>query len=189
MLKALGLLAVAVIAGLVWWLIRHEEVPEPGGSADSSRPTSSRPAGDFRTAVAPVRDASCTGHAYGKIRGFFARTDCQQLSRALYTTTKEGHKTLVSVAVVEMRTAADAKRLKRLTDTDGTGNVADLVREGKAPMPNAPEVSGGGYASRLAGRYVTIVESQAFDKAAGDELLGRISTNALRLAGQVSGTR
>lgn len=191
-LKALGLVLVAVLAGVVWWLIRDEDAGETS-SAGGSPPVTSEPKptteqrGDprFRPAMAPVHDSGCARHAYGDIREFFTRTKCVQLSRGLFTTRAGGKRVLVSVSVVQMRNAKQARELKRLTDTDGTGNVADLVREGRAPMPNPPDVADGAYDSKRSGNRVTIVESNSFDERAGQRLLNRVSADALRLADNV----
>ena len=66
---------------------------------------------------------------------------------------------VVSVAVVRMHDAASASAFKSLVDSSGTGNVADLLREGRG-FPGAPASLGNaGYGSSLLGDSVVIAET------------------------------
>ncbi|TNC24087.1 hypothetical protein [Amycolatopsis alkalitolerans] len=174
LLKAMGLVAVAVVAGLVWWLIRHE--PEA--------PVAQAPAKEFSFTAAggPVAGTDCAGKSTGEVRRWFADHACRKLTRALFTTNASGSKALVSVVVVTMPTDAGAGRLKALVDTDGTGNVLDLVHDGTARIAGAPALAGGEYASHADGNRVTIVLSAFFDGRQDRATLGRVNTEALDLA-------
>ena len=59
----------------------------------------------FRLEAAQA-DASCAGHAYDQVSGFFQATDCTGLSRALYSTTVDGHPMVVAVSKVRMPAGA-----------------------------------------------------------------------------------
>ncbi|SDY03665.1 hypothetical protein SAMN05421504_104294 [Amycolatopsis xylanica] len=177
-LKGAGLVGIALVSGLVWWLIRHEPaepVAEPPGKS----------AGEFQFAVAesPQVATDCEAHSYSKTKEFFAEHMCTRLSRALYTTTAGGAKALVSVVLVTMPDGEQAQELKKLTDRDGTGNVDDLVKDGTAKIPNAPKVYKAKYDSHVTGNEVAIVMADFFDGHKDDPLLKRITTDALRLAG------
>lgn len=175
--KALALVGVAVLAGLVWWLVRHDA----GGS-----PVAQPPAKEFAftPTEGPVAATDCAGKSTDDVKKWFANHPCQALSRALYTTTANGSKALVSVVLVTMPSADQAQQLKTLADRDGTGNVSDLVRDGTAKIAGAPKLADGVYASRVNGNRVTIVLSAFFDGHADKATLGRVDTEALDLSAQ-----
>nr|WP_085977968.1 hypothetical protein [Saccharomonospora marina] len=181
-LHAVGLVAVAVVSGLVWWLIRSGG----GVSGEPAAPTPANPltSGEFSyTVVAgPQTSTDCAGNAYGDVANWFVQHPCERVVRALYTTRSGEARALVSVVVVTMPTATQAQQLKLITDTDGTGNVNDLVRDGTASLPGAPSVAGGEYHSKSEGKEVTIVESEFYGDHADDALLTRIGSDALRLS-------
>lgn len=195
LLRGLGLLAVAVISGLVWWYINNDS-PQAG---PQSEPTSQPSAGEFQFTAHqqvpnPLHDSNCADHAYDKVQKFFQKTPCQQLSRALYTTTdREGRTVYTNVSVVRMSTDAEAAELRELTDANGTGNVSDLVREGIVKLPPLTSLSDG-YEAVQRDRNVIIVESD-FDPAAkkGDKAqdgatLDAICRDAIRLGEEISTT-
>ncbi len=189
-LRILGLLAVSVISGLAWWYINKEDGSTGAGPATSTAP----PPGQYQfTPVEgvekPRHDSSCAGHAYDKVDTFFKTTPCDQLTRAIYTTsTQDGRKVYTNVSIVQMRTADDAAALRALTDKDQTGNVNDLVREGIVKVAGLKSLSlGGGYKAVQQDRSVIIVESDfepsaKRDKAEDEKILDSICEDVLRLA-------
>ncbi|UJW31874.1 hypothetical protein L3Q67_43100 [Saccharothrix sp. AJ9571] len=177
--KGVGLVLVAVVSSLVWWLIRYEAEPEVQAQPD---PLVS---GEFKyeRVAGPVTSTDCAGNAYGEIERWFAAHPCQRVVRALYVTNAgEGARALVSVVLVTMPDPELAAQLKAVTDTDDTGNINDLVRDGTAKLPKAPEVAKGNYESKASGADVTIVEGDFYDKHKDDPLLKRVTTDALRLS-------
>jgi hypothetical protein len=134
--------------------------PQPGDTADL----------DGRTFSAQVVDRvdSCRDHAYGRVAEFLAATDCTGLSRALWATQVDGQGVVVAVSRVQMPDTAAARQLQALADTTGTGNVNDLLREGKGYSGGPSELSGTEYASAVSGPVVTIVESSWVQAGAGD---------------------
>jgi hypothetical protein len=124
-------------------------------------------------------NATCNGHSYDAVAGFFANNDCTDLDRALWSAEVEGLPAVVSVARVTMPDPASAQALRSLADTDGSGNVSDLLREG-ASYEGAPErLSGAQYASSQQGATVTIVETSW----AGGERGATSALDALASAG------
>lgn len=204
LMLAIAMLAVAVVSGLVWWLIRHDSdsaapgagVPVPADSsatssteADEGTPSSSTvpdsiEAGRFTyNALAPADvSENCAKVSYGKVEDWFEDKPCEHVVRGLYTTKEDGARALVSVAVVTMPDAAQAKDLKTLTDTSGTGNVSDMQRDGSVPTPGGPRVAGGGYASNIVDNTVTIIESAFYDGHRDRTLLNEITSEALGIA-------
>lgn len=187
LLQGAGLVVVAVVAGLVWWVIRHDTVTQ----AAQPRPVQDRArqgpltngAFDYTVAAGPVSTGSCVEHSYGKIHDWFAEHPCRRLSRGLYTTTAGGARALVSVSVVTMPTHAGAAELYELAFNNGTGNVSDLVRDGVATIPNAPKVAAGEYKSKIVGPRVTIVEANFFGDVENEGVLTRVASDARRLSG------
>ncbi|WP_236791766.1 hypothetical protein [Amycolatopsis sp. GM8] len=175
--KALGLVAVAVVAGLVWWLIRHEP----------AAPVAQAPAKEFAFTAAegPVAATDCTAKSTGEVKKWLGAHPCLGLSRALYTTTAGGTKVLVSVVVVKTSTSDEAKELKAIADRDGTGNINDLVTDGTAKISGAPKLLDGKYAARAEGNRLAIVLSAFFGGKQDQTTLTRVDTEALALAPQV----
>jgi len=134
--------------------------PQPGDTADLDGRTYSARAVD--------RVDTCRDHAYGRVAEFLAATDCTGLSRALWTTDVDGRAVVVSVSRVQMPDTAAARKLQALADTTGTGNVNDLLREGKGYAGGPAELAGAEYASAVSGPVVTIVESSWAQPGAGN---------------------
>ncbi|GAA1943223.1 hypothetical protein [Amycolatopsis minnesotensis] len=174
--KGAGLVAVAVVSGFLWWLIRHDG-DEPPSQAQGGE----KPAFDYKLAEGPKVASDCAANSYGEVKKWFGDHQCTRLSRALYTVNSGKAKVLVSVSLVTMPSPDLAAGLKQLTDTDDAGNVTDLVKDGTAKIAKAPKVAGGEYASNQAGAEVTIVEAAFFEKHEDKALLHRITTGALHL--------
>jgi hypothetical protein len=110
-------------------------------------------------------DTTCVGHSYGQVAGFFADSDCTGLSRALYSAEVGGHPMVAAISHVRMPDAARAQALRALTDTSGTGNVADLLREGVRYDGGPEKLVNSEYSSEQQGDEVTIVETSWVDQA------------------------
>ncbi|MDL5156285.1 hypothetical protein [Actinomycetospora termitidis] len=127
-------------------------------------------------------EPTCEGHAYGLAVQFLRERPCVQLDRALWTAESGGTPVVASVAVVRMHDAPSAAAFKSLVDSSGTGNVADLLREGRG-YPGAPTgVAGGGYSSTQLGETVVIAETDATGSgSASESSLDRLARAALGL--------
>jgi len=181
LLRGAGLVAIAVVSGLLWFLIRHDSTPD--------KPVAQPPAqntGQFKfTKVAgPEKSDDCVAKSYTKTKEFFQDNPCRSLVRALYTTESGGAKALVSVVVVGMPDSAKAKALKALTEKDGTGNVTDMVRDKTFAAPGTPSVSSddAAYASKVEGTNTTIVLADFYAKHKDKDLIESIADDALRLS-------
>lgn len=186
---AAGVLLLAVVA--VWALTSGSDPDdEPdarggsGGAATSAAQTSTVLVADGYqfVQVATRNDTDCAANAYGKVADFFRATPCAALDRALYTTTVDGRPAAVSVSLVRMPDAAGAGELRKLADTSGTGNVADLLRAGVTAPGAPPSFTSAGYASELDGATVVITEADFADPAVEDpDALDRLSRAAVQL--------
>ncbi|SDH51286.1 hypothetical protein SAMN05192558_10214 [Actinokineospora alba] len=172
---------VATLVGLGVWALTDSE-PAPPAPVAQHEFTFTRAA----EPAAAVLDSDCADHAYGQTKRFLATTACQQLTRALFTTTlSDGRVAYSSVAVVRMRSDADATALFELVRKDNTGSIADIVRDRAATAPGLDRLSKGGFAADKHGNDVVIVESDTATKDSDPEAhrneLKRVSRDALRL--------
>lgn len=125
---------------------------------------------------------SCTDHSYGRVAGFFAAQNCLGLSRALWSADVGGKPAVVSLSRVLMPDPAAAQALRRLADSDGTGNVNDLLREGVSYAGAPRSLSHAQYASAQDGATVTIVETSWAGAAPGSPAqLSALAAGALGL--------
>lgn len=135
------------------------------------------------TMQASRSDRDCGANSYGEVADYFAGTPCLGLTRALYTATLDGLPAVVSVSEVQMTDAEQAAEFRTLVDTNGTGNVSDLLRSG-VPLEGGPrELVAAAYASQLTGPVVRIVEVAYVDESAGgaDSTLDGAADDALTL--------
>jgi hypothetical protein len=112
-------------------------------------------------------EGTCLGNAYGQVAGFFEAGDCTGLARALWSTDVAGRAAVVSVAKVDAGDTVRARALRELADTNGSGNVSDLLREGVGYPGGPAALSSAEYASAVGGSIVTIVETAWADGAGG----------------------
>lgn len=181
LLRGAGLVAIAVVSGLLWFLIRHDSTPD---EPVAQPPAQNTGAYQFTKVAGPVSSNDCGANSYGDTQKFFQDSPCDSLVRALYTTESGGHKALVSVVLVGMPDSTKAKALKSLTEKDGTGNVTDLVRDKTFAGTGTPSVSGknSAYASKVNGTNTTIVLADFYEKHTDKKLIEAIADDALRLS-------
>jgi hypothetical protein len=195
LLVVAALVLVLVVGGIgVWALTGGTDAAGAGAPASTtSAPTSAAPlaalaVGDtqvvngttFTLRVAQV-DNSCQGHAYDAVAGFFASSDCAELSRSLWSADAGGQPAVVSLSRVTMPDVANAQALRSLADTDGSGNVSDLLREGVGYDGGPAKLSGAQYASAQQGTAVTIVETSWTGTAGASSALDALASSALSL--------
>ncbi|MGB3440466.1 MAG: hypothetical protein WBA97_17095 [Actinophytocola sp.] len=198
-LRIVGLVAVAVISGVVWYYIT-DDGKSPGTGADDGG-TEQQNEGRFALEPhpdmpEPETDENCVEHAYGRIQAHLQATPCDHLSQQLFVTEIDGRTVYASVSVVTMPDEEAAAELRALTDEDGSGNINDVVRDGGVTIEGMDRLSaGGGYAAKQNGREVVIVEAdldpkdqsedEQTQKKDEDEILDPVCNDALRLAQQV----
>jgi hypothetical protein len=166
-----GWLVVSVLVLVILLAIggRHSSDRSAGSTAGTptTSASTSRPSGSSSGSALPdgwTRRASdsqtdCAAHSYGQVQSFFARTPCISVQRLLATTSEHGRAVVIASSVVSFRTPAQAQQYLSLVNADGTGNVADLLREGVS-YPGGPErMPDAGFASRLDGNRVLVAEA------------------------------
>ncbi|WP_410673447.1 hypothetical protein [Amycolatopsis sp. cmx-4-68] len=185
-LRGAGLVAIAVVSGLLWFLIRHDSTPDEPVAQPPAQNTGQY---QFTQVAGPAKSTDCAAKSYGDTQKFFRESPCQSLVRALYTTETGGAKALVSVVVVGMPDSTKAKALKTLTEQDGTGNVTDLVKDKTFAGTGTPSVSGpdAAYASKVDGTNTTIVLADFYAEHTDKKLIEKIADDALRLSADLKG--
>ena len=128
-------------------------------------------------------DPTCEGHAYGLAVQFLRDHPCVRLDRALWSGDVGGSAMVASVAVVRMGDAASASAFKALVDSSGTGNVADLLREGRGFAGAPASLGNAGYGSTQVGESVVIAETApgAGSGSVGESTLDRVARQATGL--------
>jgi hypothetical protein len=161
-LKGLGLLGVALVSGLLWYLIRNN--PAPAGSAAAPPPSQTAGLYQFQPYQPATTESDCAAHATNRVKIYLQQHPCVSLTRSLYTTSlPDSQKVVTSIAVVRMDTAAAAKGLQQESDGNGTGHVKDLVEDGVV-IPGGPKaLQDGGYYSAVRGNRVIIAETEYVD--------------------------
>ncbi|CAM05114.1 hypothetical protein A8924_6277 [Saccharopolyspora erythraea NRRL 2338] len=179
LLRAAGLCAVAVISGLLWIALKPGSEPEP-----QAQDTAPRTKYQFAPVTKEDAFQGCKSISTSRIAQFFARQECDHLTRALYTTTlPDGDKVLTSVVTVLMPTPQSATELDELTTKNNTGNIKDLVEDGRQAEKNFPDLNDHAYASQRQDRLVVIGDSAYIGKKtpAKDPALLEVTRDALQL--------
>lgn len=168
---------------------RNTQDPTSEPSATTAPPGTPAPQAingtSFQPQVTEVTAAGgCAPHAYGQMQDFLTATPCAGMNRALFSATVNGRPVVVSVADVVLSDEANASAFKELVDTNGTGNVNDLLAEGKTyeGAPAKIDLDNAAYASSLDGKTVRIIEvgwTDDGDPAAAP--LDQVATSALKL--------
>jgi hypothetical protein len=183
-MRVLGLVAVAVLSGAVYWYINDK----PAGTQQTQDTTTAPREGVYvftphEKVLKPRVDSDCASHAYNKTQAFLAQPNtCEKVTQQLFTTKVGDRLALVSVAVVQMTSPEKAAELRALTSQNNTGNVNDLVKEGVVTVGGLKTLANG-YAVSEAAEIVTIVEADFNPKGApaDEDVLDNVCADALRL--------
>ena len=125
--------------------------------APAPAPAPAAPAGYAVQKTDEITD--CERHAHGRIKTTFRRQNCVTATRTLGSGRVDGRPVLFVTARIEMETDAAATSIRRVLDGTGTGNLNDLLREGKT-FPGAPgKMPGSGYASARTDAVVLVAEA------------------------------
>jgi hypothetical protein len=174
-----------VVAGIAGWLIvsvivlavllavrgpSHSSKNSTAGSGPSTPAATATgnapvPAGFVQRAADDQAD--CAAHSYGQIRSFFARTPCLSVHRVLSTTERNRRTVVVASYGVRFASAAGAAQYNTLVARDGTGNISDLLREGRTFAGGPARLPTAAFASRQAGASVFVAEA-AYAQGASD---------------------
>jgi hypothetical protein len=194
-LRTAGLVAVAIVSGLVWFYVTID-TSTPANTGGES--TNQQPGGVYQFTPHedmphPNKVSNCAAHAYGDIETFLKNTKCDHLARQLFVTKLDDGRTVyTSVSVITMQNEADAAELRDFTDKDGSGNINDVVRDGLVKIEGIGKLSrADGYKSQQSGQDVIIVEADFAPKDQGTKkgdqgVLDDVCDDALRLSQDVN---
>ncbi|HET7660405.1 MAG TPA: hypothetical protein VFK66_08450 [Oryzihumus sp.] len=166
----------AIVAGLVAVIVLMVWAFAGGGGSGASKGNaaagSSAGAGQAAPAGFQVRLSDtvtdCAAHSRGKVKETFRHVPCVKVTRSVGTGTVNGRKVLFVVSRIEMSSSDDAARIKAVLDGDGTGNVNDLLREGKRFAGGPRRMPPSGYASAQADEIVGVAEAGYLDGSSSD---------------------
>ncbi|MEJ2860468.1 hypothetical protein [Actinomycetospora flava] len=179
--RGLTLAAVAaflVALGLAFLVGRAATGGDPPADPSATRVVD----GVTYTRQVATTDVSCEGHAYNRAADFLRERGCLHLDRSLWSGNAEGQEVVVAVATVQLADTSTASAFRSLVDSNGTGNVSDLLREGRGYPGAPPALSGQGYASAQLGDRVVVAEADGIDPDFTDgDALDRISRAGLAL--------
>jgi hypothetical protein len=130
------------------------------GSSHASPPS---PTGRSAPAVYAVQVSDvitdCATHSHGTTQGSFRNQNCVKATRFLATGQVTGRPTVFVVSRIQMASAEAAASVKQVLDATGTGNLNDLLREGRT-FPGAPStMPDSGYASVQTGAVIVVAEA------------------------------
>ncbi|PRZ43457.1 hypothetical protein CLV47_102143 [Antricoccus suffuscus] len=197
-LAALAVLIAAVVFGAQWLFSGSSDKSAGNGGSGSNTSqgagASDGAAGTTTPAAQQIdglafqqgaydQTAKCATFSYGEIKSLLTQIGCSGLTRALYLTDVDGKQVVVSVADVKLKSDGDAAKLKSKVDSDGTGNVNDLLRDGVIPKgyPSTKVFDNAEYASSIDGQTVRIVETAFTDGGDPSANVNKAADVALKL--------
>jgi len=130
-----------------------------GSQAGPASPTpgSAAPAGYAVKVTDVITD--CASHSHGRTKSSFETQNCVKATRSLAAGRVSGRPALFVVSRIQMASVEAAASVKQVLDATGTGNLNDLLREGKT-FPGAPStMPGSGYASVQTGTVILVAEA------------------------------
>jgi len=161
-----GALAVVLIGGGL--TLSRLFGPDAVGTSPTSPPSSTSstarnaaPAG-YAVKVTDVI-TSCASHAHGRTKASFEKQNCVKATRSLATGRIGGRPVLFVSSRIQMASAEAAASVKQVLDGSGTGNLNDLLRDGRT-FPGAPsKMPASGYASVQMNKIVSVAEAGFVD--------------------------
>jgi hypothetical protein len=182
-LVAAGAVAVVLIGGGL--ALSHSF----GSHAAPTSPTvrTSAPAGYAVKVTDVITD--CASHAHGQVKSSFDTQNCVKATRSLATGRVNGRPVLFVESRIQMASAEAAASIKQVLDGNGTGNLNDLLREGKT-FPGAPgTMPASGYVSVQTGTVVWVVEAGFVDGGHSSDTDAALRAAAAQVDALVSAQR
>jgi hypothetical protein len=171
---------VVLIAGAL--ALSHSFTP-PAAPTSPTR-QSSAPAGYAVRLTDVITD--CASHAHGQVKSSFDTQNCVKATRSLATGRINARPVLFVESRIQMPSAQAAASIKQVLDGNGTGNLNDLLREGKT-FPGAPgTMPASGYVSVQTATVVWVVEAGFVDGGPSSDSDATLRAAAAQVAALVS---
>jgi hypothetical protein len=153
-------------------------------SPTSPASQSSAPAGYAVKVTDVITD--CAGHAHGQVKISFDTQNCVKATRSLASGQVNARPVLFVESRIQMASAEAAASIKQVLDGNGTGNLNDLLREGRT-FPGAPAaMPASGYVSVQTGTVVWVVEAGFIDGGPSSDTDAALRAAAAQVAALVS---
>jgi hypothetical protein len=179
-----GALVAVLIGGGV--ALSHALGPEVRRTPTATT-QSSAPAGYAVKVTDVITD--CASHARGRTKVSFEAHNCVKATRLIASGQISGRPALYVVSRIQMASAEAAAAVKEVLDGSGTGNLNDLLREGKT-FPGAPvKMPDSGYASVQTGTVITVAEAGFVDGGRSSNTDAALRASAAQVAAVVSAQR
>jgi hypothetical protein len=128
----------------------------------------------------------CAVHARGQAKSSFENENCVKATRSLATGQVNGRPALFVTSRVQMTSAEAAASIKQVLDGNGTGNLSDLLREGRT-FPGAPgQMPSSGYVSVQTAKILTVAEAGFTDGGRSSSTDPALRAAAAQVAALVS---
>jgi hypothetical protein len=128
----------------------------------------------------------CASHSRLRTKSSFQSHNCVKATRTLATGTISGRPALFVVSRIEMGSEEEAASIKRVLDASGTGNLNDLLREGRRFAGGPRSMPRSGYASLQQGEVVVVAEAGFIDNGSSSSANPALRAAAGQMAGQVA---
>lgn len=148
-----AVVVVAVVGALA--IATADDAPADRAAPKTS--TRSAPAGYTVKLTDEITD--CASHAHGRTKSSFETGNCVSATRTVATGQVSGHPALFVVSEIQMGSAEAAASVKQVLDTTGTGNLNDLLREGRTFSGAPAKMPSSGYASVQSGTMIQVAEA------------------------------
>jgi hypothetical protein len=179
-LVAAGAIAIALIVG--GFALSHS-----GGFNAIPSPSASAATAVYSVQVTDViRD--CASHSHGRTKTSFQSENCVMATRFLATGKVSGRPTVYVVSKIQMASADAAASVKQVLDATGTGNLNDLLREGRTFASAPSTMPDSGYASIQTGATVVVAEA-GFVRGPSSNTNPALRAAAARVAALVTAQR
>lgn len=179
------LIAGAAVAVLIGIGVTLSQSFDPVAAAPpASTLKTSAPAG-YAVKVSDVI-TDCANHARGRTKASFEAQNCLSATRSVATGQVSGRPALFVVSRIRMPSSEAAASVKQVLDGSETGNLNDLLREGKT-FPGAPgRMPASGYVSVQTEVTVTVAEAGFVDGSRSSSTNAALRAAAAKVAAMVS---
>jgi len=179
------MVAMGAVVGLL--IVGVFAFVRPGSSAVTPPSVASAIAAPAGYAV-KVTDVitDCASHSHGQTENSFESQNCVKATRFLATGRVSGRPVLFVMSRIRMASSEAAASIKLVLDANGTGNLNNLLSEGRT-FPGAPTaMPSSGYASVRTGTVISVAEAGFIDEGSSSNTNPALQAAAAEVAALIS---